>query len=65
MVTRDNDIIVRDSEILGGIPGGARVPFKNLLDYIEVATLAEFSPETSQDNQASGEWATAGVIFDS
>ena len=35
MVTRDNDIIVRDSEILGGIPGGARPPSKNLLDYIE------------------------------
>jgi len=31
----------------------------------KVATVAEFSPETSQDNEASSEWATPGVIFDS
>jgi len=30
-------VIVRDPEILGGIPcfRGARVPFQNLLDYLE------------------------------
>lgn len=40
-----NNIIVRDPEILGGIPvfRGTRVPFKNLLDYIEGGhTLDEF-----------------------
>ncbi len=39
------EIIVRDPEILGGIPvfRGTRVPFKNLLDYVEGGhTLAEF-----------------------
>jgi uncharacterized protein (DUF433 family) len=38
-------IILRDSEILGGTPcfRGTRVPFKNLLDYIETGeTLDEF-----------------------
>ena len=42
---RGNEIIVRDPEILGGIPvfRGTRVPFKNLLDYVEGGhTLAEF-----------------------
>lgn len=39
------DIIVRDPEILGGIPvfRGTRVPFKNLLDYVEGGhTLDQF-----------------------
>ena len=38
-------IIVRDPEILGGIPcfRGTRVPFQNLLDYLEAGdTLDEF-----------------------
>jgi len=38
-------IIVRDPEILGGIPSfrGTRVPFRNLLDYLEAGdTLDEF-----------------------
>ncbi len=38
-------IIVRDPEILGGIPcfRGTRVPFQNLLDYLEAGdTLNEF-----------------------
>ena len=38
-------IVVRDSEILGGTPifRGTRVPFKNLIDYLETGeTLAEF-----------------------
>ena len=38
-------IILRDPEILGGTPcfRGTRVPFKNLLDYIETGeTLDEF-----------------------
>jgi uncharacterized protein (DUF433 family) len=40
-----NGIIVKDPEILGGIPvfRGTRVPFKNLLDYLEGGhTLDEF-----------------------
>ena len=40
-----NAVIVRDSEILGGVPvfRGTRVPFKNLLDHIEGGhTLDEF-----------------------
>ena len=43
-----DDIIVRDPEILGGIPvfRGTRVPFKNLLDYLEGGhTLGEFLEE--------------------
>lgn len=38
-------VIVRDPEILGGIPcfRGTRVPFQNLLDYLEAGdTLDEF-----------------------
>ena len=38
-------IIIRDPDILGGTPcfRGTRVPFKNLLDYIETGeTLDEF-----------------------
>lgn len=40
-----NGIIVKDPEILGGIPvfRGTRVPFQNLLDYLEGGeTLDEF-----------------------
>ena len=43
-----NDIIVSDPEILGGMPvfRGTRVPFKNLLDYLEGGyTLDEFLDE--------------------
>jgi uncharacterized protein (DUF433 family) len=42
------DVIVRDPEILGGVPvfRGTRVPFKNLLDYLEGGhTLGEFLEE--------------------
>lgn len=38
-------VIVRDLEVLGGIPcfRGTRVPFQNLLDYLEAGdTLDEF-----------------------
>lgn len=41
-------VIVRDPEILGGIPVclGTRVPFKNLLDYLEGGhALDEFLQE--------------------
>jgi len=47
MVKR-SDIIVSDPEILGGMPvfRGTRVPFKNLLDYLEGGhTLADFLEE--------------------
>jgi uncharacterized protein (DUF433 family) len=40
-----SDVIVKDPEILGGTPvfRGTRVPFKNLVDYLEGGhTLAEF-----------------------
>ena len=39
------NVIVRNPEILGGIPcfRGTRVPFQNLLDYLEAGdTLNEF-----------------------
>jgi len=39
------DVIVRNPEVLGGTPvfRGTRVPFKNLLDYLEGGhTLGEF-----------------------
>src|SRR5215472_13251224 len=42
------NVIIRDPEILGGIPvfRGTRVPFKNLLDYLEGGhTLDEFLEE--------------------
>jgi uncharacterized protein (DUF433 family) len=41
----DTTVIVRDPEILGGIPcfRGTRVPFQNLLDYFEAGdTLDQF-----------------------
>lgn len=44
-VPPSNEIIVKDPEILGGIAvfRGTRVPFKNLLDYLEGGhTLDEF-----------------------
>jgi len=44
-VAPPNGIIVRDPEILGGTPvfRGTRVPFQNLLDYLEAGdTLDEF-----------------------
>jgi uncharacterized protein (DUF433 family) len=43
-----DDIIIKDPEILGGMPvfRGTRVPFKNLLDYLEGGhTLDEFLDE--------------------
>lgn len=45
---RQGEIIIKDPEILGGIPvfRGTRVPFKNLLDYLEGGhTLDEFLDE--------------------
>ena len=47
-MTANKDVIVRDQEILGGTPvfRGTRVPFKNLLDYLEGGhTLDEFLDE--------------------
>jgi len=47
MAQRD-DVIIKDPEILGGMPvfRGTRVPFKNLLDYLEGgSTLDEFLEE--------------------
>jgi uncharacterized protein (DUF433 family) len=44
-MNHSSDIIVRDPEILGGLPvfRGTRVPFRNLLDYLEGGhTLDEF-----------------------
>ena len=44
----NKNAIVRDPEILGGTPvfRGTRVPFKNLLDYLEGGhTLDEFLDE--------------------
>jgi len=42
------DVIMTDPEILGGVPvfRGTRVPFKNLVDYLEGGhTLGEFLEE--------------------
>ncbi len=41
------DVIIRDPGILGALPySGTRVPFKNLLDYLEGGhTLDEFLEE--------------------
>jgi uncharacterized protein (DUF433 family) len=47
-VPPSNEIIVKDPDILGGIAvfRGTRVPFKNLLDYLEGGyTLDEFLEE--------------------
>jgi uncharacterized protein (DUF433 family) len=44
-VAKPADTVVRDPEILGGTPvfSGTRVPFQNLLDYLEGGeTLDEF-----------------------
>lgn len=44
-MTELNDILIKDPEILGGTPvfRGTRVPFQNLLDYLEGdETLDEF-----------------------
>jgi uncharacterized protein (DUF433 family) len=44
----NQDVIIRDPEILGGTPvfRGTRVPFKNLLDYLEGGhTLDQFLDE--------------------
>jgi uncharacterized protein (DUF433 family) len=44
-VAKTADIVVKDPEILGGTPvfRGTRVPFQNLLDYLEGGeTLDEF-----------------------
>jgi len=44
-VAFNTDIIIRDPDILGGTPvfRGTRVPFKNLVDYLEGGhTLDEF-----------------------
>jgi uncharacterized protein (DUF433 family) len=44
-VAKPADVVVKDPEILGGTPVfcGTRVPFQNLLDYLEGGdTLDEF-----------------------
>lgn len=44
----ESNVIVRDPEILGGMPvfRGTRVPFQNLVDYLEGGhTLDEFLEE--------------------
>jgi uncharacterized protein (DUF433 family) len=46
----EQSVIVRDPEIIGGTPcfRGTRVPFKNLLDYLEGGeTLDEFLEQFS------------------
>jgi uncharacterized protein (DUF433 family) len=62
-------VIVRDPEILGGIPvfRGTRVPFKNLLDYLEGGHnldefLEEFPSVTRQAAIAALEHAKELVI---
>lgn len=69
MMASTEDVIVKDPEILGGIPvfRGTRVPFKNLLDYLEGGhTLGEFLEEfpsvTREDAIAALEYAKNLVI---
>jgi uncharacterized protein (DUF433 family) len=48
LMANPGDVIVRDPQVLGGMPvfRGTRVPFKNLLDYLEGGhTLGEFLEE--------------------
>ncbi|MGD0512991.1 MAG: DUF433 domain-containing protein [Terriglobales bacterium] len=45
MLAQNNEVITKDPDILGGTPvfRGTRVPFQNLLDYLEGGqTLHEF-----------------------
>jgi uncharacterized protein (DUF433 family) len=45
MASSDNNVIIRDPDVLGGTPvfRGTRVPFQALLDYLEGGqTLDEF-----------------------
>ena len=47
-MAQEQTVIVKDPEVLGGIPvfRGTRVPFKNLLDFLESGhTLDEFLEE--------------------
>lgn len=47
-MSHEANVIVKDPQILGGMPvfRGTRVPFKNLLDYLEGGhTLDEFLEE--------------------
>ena len=56
-------VIVRDPDILGGtaVFRGTRVPFKNLLDYLEGGhTLVEFLeefPSVTRERQPSPLWS--------
>jgi uncharacterized protein (DUF433 family) len=48
LMVNPGDVVVRDPQVLGGMPvfRGTRVPFKNLLDYLEGGhTLGEFLEE--------------------
>jgi uncharacterized protein (DUF433 family) len=63
------DVIVKDPEILSGMPvfRGTRVPFKNLLDYLEVGHsldefLEEFPSVTREVAIAALEYAKELVI---
>ncbi len=45
MSVLDNDVIIKDPDVLGGVPifRGTRVPFQTLLEYLEGGqTLDEF-----------------------
>ena len=46
----DQPVIVRDPEIMSGVPcfRGTRVPFKNLIDYLEGGHTLQF-PTVSQE----------------
>ncbi len=62
-------MIVKDSEILGGIPvfRGTRVPFRNLLDYLEGGhTLDEFLqefPSVTRETSIAALEHTKGLVF--
>jgi uncharacterized protein (DUF433 family) len=67
-LTPVSELIVSDAEILGGMPvfRGTRVPFKNLLDYLEGGHtiddfLDDFPSVTRTSAIAALEHATVGV----
>lgn len=65
----NNSVIVQDPEILGGEPvfRGTRVPFQNLLDYLEGGDslddfLEQFPGVSRQDAIAALEEAKAAIL---
>jgi uncharacterized protein (DUF433 family) len=69
MASASESVIVQDPEIPGGEPvfRGTRVPFQNLLDYLEGGeTLDEFLeqfPGVSRESKPSPRWKKQRLLF--